>query len=70
MPSKTHSQGCATTLVAALDPSIADRSGAYLCDCRIDHDDVWADHARGEENAEKLWGLSEKLAGQSFDYGA
>jgi hypothetical protein len=36
---KTHSQGSATTLAAALDPNIDGRSGAYLCDCKVDHDE-------------------------------
>jgi hypothetical protein len=68
VPSKTHSQGCATTLVAALDPNIADRSGTYLCDCRADHDDVWAEHAKGLENATKLWSLNERLVGEKAEY--
>lgn len=68
MPSKTHSQGCATTLVAALDPNVAEQSGAYLCDCLIEHDDVWAEHAKGVENTRMLWSLSEKLVGESFEY--
>ncbi|KAF2678414.1 short-chain dehydrogenase [Lentithecium fluviatile CBS 122367] len=67
VPSKTHSQGCATTVVAALDPYIAGRSGAYLCDCKVDHGDVWAEHAKGIENAEKLWALSEGLVGEKFE---
>jgi hypothetical protein len=68
VPSKTHSEGAATTLVAALDPNIADRSGAYLCDCKVDHEDPWAEHAKLMENAEKLWALSEKLLGMKVEY--
>lgn len=66
MPSKTHSQGCATTLVAALDPNIENRSGAYLCDCKVNHDDVWAEHAKGADLASRLWTLSEELTGEKF----
>jgi NAD(P)-dependent dehydrogenase (short-subunit alcohol dehydrogenase family) len=68
MPVKTHSQGCATILVAALDSSIVDRSGAYLIDCRVDHKDLWADHAKSETDAERLWKLSEELVGERFEY--
>ncbi|KAF2473160.1 short-chain dehydrogenase [Lindgomyces ingoldianus] len=65
---KTHSQGAATTVVAALDPTIADRSGAYLADASIDHDDNISPYAVDKDNAEKLWVLSEKLVGQKFEF--
>jgi NAD(P)-dependent dehydrogenase (short-subunit alcohol dehydrogenase family) len=68
MPMKTHSQGCATTLVAALDPNIADMGGAYLADCRVDHDNLWAEYAKSGMDAEKLWRLSEKLVEEKFEY--
>jgi NAD(P)-dependent dehydrogenase (short-subunit alcohol dehydrogenase family) len=68
LPSKTQSQGSATTLVAALDPAIEERSGAYLVDCKVDHEDPWAEYAKGQENAERLWGLSEELVGEKFAY--
>lgn len=68
VPSKTHSQGVATTLVAALDPNISDRSGAYLADCKVDHEDMYADWAKNRGDAERLWKLSEQLVGQEFKY--
>lgn len=65
---KDQSQGSATTLVAALDPNILDQSGAYLADCRVDHNSPTADYAIDKDNAEKLWKLSEKLVEQKFDW--
>jgi NAD(P)-dependent dehydrogenase (short-subunit alcohol dehydrogenase family) len=75
---KTHSQGSATTLVAALDSGIAERSGEYLSDCQIDHEKVDSalaaergtikeEYALDRKNAEKLWELSERLVGEKFD---
>ncbi|PVH94821.1 NAD(P)-binding protein [Periconia macrospinosa] len=67
VPSKTHSQGAATTLVAAFDPRIVERNGAYLSDCSVEHEGPWVEHAKGKENAEKLWALSEELVGEKFE---
>jgi hypothetical protein len=59
---KTLEQGCATTLVAVLDPEIEERSGAYLRD-----GDVAVDQPFPEvEDQDKLWALSEKLVGERF----
>lgn len=63
---KTLQEGCATSLVAALDPSIAEQSGAFLQDCAVRP--VLQDYARGKENADKLWELSERLVGQKFSW--
>lgn len=68
VPSKTHSQGAATTLLAALDPTIATKNGAYLADCSVDHESPLAEHAQGVSNAERLWELSERLVGQKFSF--
>jgi hypothetical protein len=78
---KTLEQGCATTLVAALDPALEGMalapvgenemlmnlgsSGAFLRDCKIYEDVV--SWATGEENVQTLWELSEKLVGQKFE---
>jgi len=64
---KTIEQGCATTLVAALDPSIADQSGAYLEDGNVSQK-VLPDHITDAEEAERLWTLSEDLVGERFDW--
>ena len=59
---KSIQQGCSTTLVAALDPSI--NSGEYLEDCNPAEPEA---HTMDKQKAEKLWVLSEKLVGQKFD---
>jgi NAD(P)-dependent dehydrogenase (short-subunit alcohol dehydrogenase family) len=60
---KTIQQGCATALVAALDPSIAGLSGNYLEDGNV----MENNYAIDNENAERLWILSEELVGQKFE---
>ena len=60
---KTVEQGCSTTLVAALDPSIP--SGSYLEDCAIAEPEAYA---RDQEKAGLLWALSERLVGQRFQW--
>jgi hypothetical protein len=60
---KTLQQGCATTLVAALDPTIESQSGAYLWNGNVREEQPWT----GVEDQEKLWELSEKLTGEKFE---
>ena len=64
---KTMQQGCSTTLIAALDPSIEKDSGAYL-----DDGDIAVNHPPEylslPENEERLWKLSEKLVREKFDW--
>lgn len=62
---KDDSQGCATTLTAALDPSLETATGAYLEDCAVTKA---LEYAADEENAKKLWAYSEELVGQKFDF--
>lgn len=62
---KTLQEGCATTLVAALDPTILGQSGVFLQDGVVS--EVVQDHAKGRENENKLWALSEKLVGGRFE---
>lgn len=66
-PQKTLQQGCSTTLVAALDPDIEKSNGGYLR-----NGDIWEHevigYAKGEENWEPLWRLSEKLVGEKFGW--
>ncbi|KAG4430924.1 hypothetical protein IFR05_013598 [Cadophora sp. M221] len=61
---KTLQQGCSTVLIAALDPSIEGYSGGFLQDCAVKP--IEKEHAKGQENVDKLWALSEKLVGQKF----
>lgn len=60
---KTLEQGCATTLVAALDPAIPAPNGAYLDDCHEKKP-----NAKVEDPAliEKLWEVTERITGQKF----
>jgi hypothetical protein len=68
MPSKkTMQQGCSTTLVAALDPSIEGDSGAYLDDGDVAVN-APPDYLAVPENEERLWKLSEELVGEKFDW--
>ncbi|RFU29340.1 hypothetical protein B7463_g7014, partial [Scytalidium lignicola] len=62
-PLKTLQQGCATTLIAALDPSIEAQSGAYLRDGNVYAEQLFTQ----EDEQEKLWALSERLTGETFN---
>ncbi|KAF3390653.1 Short-chain dehydrogenase [Penicillium rolfsii] len=62
--SKTLDQGAATSLVAALDPSITAASGPFLMDCQPAEA---REYAKDQAKAEKLWDLSERLVGQKFN---
>ncbi|KAG0645867.1 Translocon at the inner envelope membrane of chloroplasts 32 [Hyphodiscus hymeniophilus] len=65
LPYKNLNQGAATTLIAALDPSLEAHSGSYLHDSVIDNT---PEYAHDSKLAERLWALSEKLVGQKFSY--
>jgi NAD(P)-dependent dehydrogenase (short-subunit alcohol dehydrogenase family) len=62
---KTIQQGTSTHIVAAFDPSIKTQNGSYLQDARIDNDSV-RDWAKDDQNASRLWELSEKLVAYTF----
>ncbi|EXJ85150.1 hypothetical protein A1O3_05825 [Capronia epimyces CBS 606.96] len=61
---KPLAASASTTLVAALDPSLEGKSGAYLQNCQTT--DV-EPHGTGGENADRLWALSERLVGENFE---
>lgn len=63
---KSLEQGCMTTLVAMLDPSIEPESGAFLEDGNVSLVQL-PDYAKGVNNEEALWSLSENLVGQRFE---
>ncbi|KAJ6477178.1 short-chain dehydrogenase [Mycena vitilis] len=65
LPWKTLGQGAATTLVAALDPRLDDKAGAYLVDCVVANGAV-APQSSNPANAEKLWSLTESVIGEPF----
>ncbi|EJD40484.1 NAD(P)-binding protein [Auricularia subglabra TFB-10046 SS5] len=58
---KTLEQGCATTLVAALDPGLP--NGSYLDDC---HPKNVKGKTQDEEHIDVLWRVSEKCTGETF----
>lgn len=62
-PEKSLQQGCSTTLVAVLDPSIEVESGAYLWNGTVREEQPFT----AEEDQDKLWALSEKLIGENFE---
>lgn len=64
---KTLEQGASTSIVAAFDPEIEERSGAYLNNGRIDQGAVKS-YAIDKGSAQRLWKLSEELAGEKFEY--
>ncbi|RYP19845.1 hypothetical protein DL765_003099 [Monosporascus sp. GIB2] len=73
---KTLGAGASTSLVAALDPKLAqdvgetrngsENYGAYLVDCQVS--DKAKPSAVSSDGAEKLWKLSEELVKQSFSW--
>ncbi|KAK9327159.1 hypothetical protein V1520DRAFT_66095 [Lipomyces starkeyi] len=66
-PQKSLEQGCSTTLVALLDPSIEDQNGAYLVNGDIAGNPL-PEYLTRKENENKLWLLSEELVGEKFDF--
>lgn len=62
---KTLQQGAATQLRAALDPSLAGDSGAYLNDCQVKNSSLLTE---AEVFEHQVWEASEKLVGEKFDF--
>ncbi|KAJ7648769.1 hypothetical protein DFH06DRAFT_1332374 [Mycena polygramma] len=62
---KTIPQGAATTVVAAFDPRLEDKSGSYLADC-VEANEAVAPHSSDPVMAQKLWALTEKIVGEPF----
>ncbi|KAL0468067.1 retinol dehydrogenase [Neurospora intermedia] len=60
---KSLDEGCATTMVAALDPALDETKGLYLVDCQVSDPHP---HAKDEVAAERLWKLSEEIVGEKF----
>ncbi|KAK8127684.1 retinol dehydrogenase 13 [Apiospora sp. TS-2023a] len=68
-PYKTLQQGCSTTLVAALDPDLANREGYYLEDCTLTTDPALAKPwATDPDLAEKCWKKTEELVGETYKF--
>jgi hypothetical protein len=62
---KSLEQGCATSILAAIGTEIEGSNGGFLDDCVVVEGVL--EYARGEENAERLWRLSEELVGEKFE---
>ncbi|KAF7377869.1 NAD(P)-binding protein [Mycena sanguinolenta] len=62
LPWKTLSQGAATIIAAAFDPSLNEKPGCYLAHS-TENDDAVAPHSSNPDTAQKLWELSERLVG-------
>ena len=58
----TPLQGAQTSLYAALEPSIQEKSGAYFSDCKETNA---SRRALVEKDQDRLWEISEKLVGIS-----
>lgn len=63
---KTLDECAATHVVAAFDPRLAEYNGAFLMDGNLS-DDIQPT-ARNPDHVERLWKLSEKLVGETFEY--
>jgi len=65
---KTLQQGCATTLVAALDPELESQNGEYLHNGDVATVVMPTEDSTSLKNQERLWKLSEELVGEKFDW--
>ncbi|PVH69721.1 NAD(P)-binding protein [Cadophora sp. DSE1049] len=66
----TKEQAVATYIVAGFDPELETHNGAFMEFCKpvpTKEECAWA---RGKENADKLWALSEKMVGEKFSFDA
>ncbi|RSL60468.1 hypothetical protein CEP54_006772 [Fusarium duplospermum] len=64
MEYKSASQGAASFLVAALDPTLQARNGAYIDDCQIA--EILSSHVQDVEVADRLWRAAESMTGLTF----
>jgi NAD(P)-dependent dehydrogenase (short-subunit alcohol dehydrogenase family) len=60
---KTVEQGAATSVYAAVSPSLEGVGGRYLEDVDFGEPSAWATDS---DSAERLWAMSESLVGESF----
>jgi len=64
----THDQGAASYIAGAFDPRLEASNGSYLAFCKPVSTKEMTEWAYGKEKADRLWALSEKLVGETFDY--
>ncbi|QFU75763.1 SDR family NAD(P)-dependent oxidoreductase [Halioglobus maricola] len=73
-PFKTEPQGSATSVWAATAAELADKGGSFLANCQIAEINDGPipigvkTYATSQENADKLWEISEKLVGATFSW--
>jgi NAD(P)-dependent dehydrogenase (short-subunit alcohol dehydrogenase family) len=63
-PRRTLSEGTACVLVAALEPGLEGRAGAYVSNCRVGEAEGFAMNAG---DARRLWEVSEGCVGERFE---
>ncbi|KAJ7149279.1 hypothetical protein C8R43DRAFT_505943 [Mycena crocata] len=63
---KTIPQSAATTLVAAFDPRLEDKSGAYLDDCNVAP--IAGTNIADPALSRQLWSVTEKIIGERFEF--
>ncbi|KAJ7752573.1 hypothetical protein B0H16DRAFT_1723507 [Mycena metata] len=65
---KTIEEGAASTVAAAFDPALNDKSGTYLTDASKDITSTIAAHASDPARTERLWELTEEVVGERFTF--
>ena len=68
LPFKSHSQGTATHVLAAFEPSLKAYNGRFLDDSNVVPVEKVRSWARDPYEAERLWKVSEEIVGQKFEY--
>ena len=60
---RSSEKGAETSIYLCSSPEVSDTSGQYFYNCRVAKTTKWA---QSEEDADKLWSLSEELTGVSW----
>ncbi|KAH6675043.1 short-chain dehydrogenase [Halenospora varia] len=63
----TQDQGASSYIAAAFDPELEVHNGTLVGFCKPEPIKEECPWARGKENTDKLWSLSEKLVGEKFE---
>ncbi|KAF7299936.1 Short-chain dehydrogenase/reductase family protein [Mycena chlorophos] len=64
---KSIPQGAATTVIAAFDPRLSDKSGSFLID-GVEANDKLTPILTDPASAVRLWKLTEEVIGEEFDF--
>ncbi|KAK6983794.1 short-chain dehydrogenase/reductase family protein [Favolaschia claudopus] len=65
---KSLSQGAATVIAAAFDPSLNDAPGSYLTEDSVADNTKRAAHSADPAQREKLWSMTEEIVGEKFTF--